>query len=93
MPPPHGNPGQYKDHSLHPHQATTSSKLRIQTPKILEKGSDIGGFKNTTRNAMQNLFTRIERRNPEVLALEMHSLSGVRELDMLSDGYLLIAPI
>jgi hypothetical protein len=61
--------------------------MRIQTLKLLENGSDIKGFKKATRNAMRDLFIRIERRKPEVLVLEMQGLSGVRKLDMLSDGY------
>lgn len=52
MSPTHGNPGQNEDYSLYPHQAIALPKLRIQTPKTLENGSDIDGFKNTTGYAM-----------------------------------------
>ena len=90
MPPTHGNSGQYRDRGLRPQYEATTSVKRIQTPKVLMNGSDIE--KNTTRNAMRDLSIRIKRRKPEVLALEMHGLSGVRELDMLSDGYRLMTP-
>ena len=90
MPPMHGNSGQYRDRDLRPQYEATTSVKRSQTPEVLMKGSDIE--KNTTRNAMRDLSIRIKRRKPEVLALEMHGLSGVRELDMLSDGYRLITP-
>lgn len=63
--------------------------MKIQYPDTLDYGSNatVDATVNAALRSSPDLFTRLKGVNPKILSLKMESLSGLRKLDMLGDGY------